>query len=107
MMPMKPLRAGFALALAAVLLLPYVSPVLCTALASDLTMVACSADDDPAGQQTRDRCDVPGCATAPAAPIAAATLASAAPATNGGSPISSPDAPLDVFAAPLIPPPRA
>lgn len=104
---MKPIRAVFAFALAAVLTLPYASPVLCTALEPDMNMVDCGAETHAPAQQMPDRCDAPGCATAPVAPIATLMLASIGPATEGGNPISSPDAPLNDLAAPLIPPPRA
>lgn len=97
-MLMQPFRAVLALSVAAVLTLRYMSPVLCTTLERDMTLVRSGGDAVVSVDQAPDCCECPTCATAPAA-----MELSARPALRAVE-VSQPELATRVSQASLAPP---
>lgn len=101
------MRAGFALALAAVLTLPYVSPVVCKALDREMTMTADGMGAAIESDQMANGCDVLDCATAAVAPVATASLVMVVRPLAGRDLPAAPRPPHDNTVPPVTPPPQA
>ena len=104
---MKSVRTCFALALAAVLTLPYVSPAVCAALDREMTMAHAGTSVAVAGDGMVDNCDTLDCATVAVAPMTTAAGAFAVRPLDGRDLPCAPLRPHDNDPSPLTHPPQA